>query len=87
MNATYNRAESWEKQSVWELDNGWRATESYSHYGEMIQRLDNPKGGYWHCSDGLDGLPDFAREWIEELRNEHGVFARLVRPRFRKVYP
>ncbi len=87
---------SWEKQTVYDLSNGFQATVSYSHYGDMVSRLDSPDGYVWHCSNGLGKVPDlsnipelkyitlpaFAHAWIEELKNAHGVFDRIVRPGF-----
>ena len=85
MNGTYNREESWLKQQCFNLDNGWMATVEYSvHYGDMICRLDNPdRTAYWHCSSGLDGLPEFARPWI---RGGNGSDNMLVNPNFVKVW-
>ena len=85
MKGTYNYRESWEKQSVYSLDNGWVATVEWSHYGEMVSRLDSSDGKlYWHCSDGLDDLPEFARPWLETVVQSAGT--QLVRPRFEKVF-
>lgn len=88
----FNARRSWEKQSVYELDNGWVATLEYStHYGEMVSRLDAPKGHlldngkpYWHCSDGLAHLPDFAQGWREVVVKSAGT--ELVRPGFEKKF-
>jgi hypothetical protein len=68
----FNKTLSWEKQSVYDLDNGWQATTEYSSfYGGMISRLDSPNKqllpngkSYWHCSDGIDHLPAFAKPWL-----------------------
>ncbi|MHC4299599.1 MAG: hypothetical protein ACYS7Y_20155 [Planctomycetota bacterium] len=79
----YNCEESWEKQSVYTLSNGYTATIEYGHYGDMICRFDWGDGEYWHCSNGLDGLPEFAREWVEVVNPNCGQ--KLVRPKFRKV--
>ena len=98
MKAIRNEKNSWEKQSCFDLENGWQATVEYCYYGDMITRLDSPDGKYWHCSNGVGEklpehvysfnkvipLPDFARPWIEQLTNAHGVFANLVRPNFTK---
>lgn len=99
MKFQYNPRLSWEKIQVYDLENGWQASVSYNvHYGEMVNKLQNKDGSFWHCSNGLDtvpasvagfvyvALPEFARPWIEELKNEHGVFARLVRPKFKDHY-
>lgn len=93
MKATFNARQSWEKQSVYNLENNWIAIVGYSHYGQMICRLDCPTGivlahgkPYWHCSDGLAELPDFAKPWIEEISNQHGIIAKLVRPMWTAVY-
>ena len=96
MTGTYSATESWEKQSVWDLENGWQATvgDSFPYGLHMVCRLDCPAGmklahgkPYWHCSDGLAELPDFARPWLEEIRNDHGIIASLVRPRWEKQWP
>ena len=92
MIGTFNNQQSWEKQSVYVLDNGWTATLEYnSCYGEMISRLDAPKGQilasgkpYWHCSDGLKDLPDFARPWLEVVVKSCND--QLVRPGFDKIF-
>lgn len=58
MKGKYNREKSWEKQWVWDLENGWEATEEYGCYGDFIKRLDSPDGKIWLCSNGTkkDGL-------------------------------
>lgn len=84
--------QSWEKQSVWKLENGWIATVEYNTiYGGMISRLEAPNGellatgkAYWHCSDGLSTLPDFARLWVETVVQSSNT--QLVRPRFDRGY-
>ncbi len=54
MIAKYNRKESWEKCSVYDLENGWQAALQYNHcYGEFVSRLSND-GKSWHASDGYD---------------------------------
>jgi len=54
MIGTYNTHESWEKSSVWDLDNGWQAAIQYSDiYGEHVTRL-SKDGKHWHASDGYD---------------------------------
>lgn len=93
----FDKRQSWEKQQVFKLDNGWTATVEYSvHYGEMVSRLDSPKGeivshknatkgkAYWHCSDGLDDLPDFAQSWREVV--VMSAQTEIIRPRFEKEY-
>jgi hypothetical protein len=92
----FDKRQSWEKQSVYKLDNGWTATLEYSHYGEMVSRLDSPKGeivsyknapqgkAYWHCSDGHTDLPDFARPWIKIVVPSAGT--EIVCPGFEKDY-
>jgi hypothetical protein len=102
MKAKFNSTLSWEKQSVYDLENGTRATVEWSmHYGPYVKRIDNPDGALWCASDGLDPdyandpcesvrrifakhirCPDFARAWIEDVRNSHGTIALLVRPLF-----
>lgn len=53
MKATRNTYESWEKCTVWELDNGWQAAVQYSYYGEHVSRLSRD-GKHWHASDGYE---------------------------------
>ena len=92
MKGKYNTRQSWEKQSVYKLDNGWTATLEYNmSYGEFISRLDAPKGHllgngkpYWHCSDGLAHLPDFAQGWREVVVKTAGD--ELVRAGFTKRF-
>jgi hypothetical protein len=92
MNGTYMPYESWEKQSVWKLDNGWIATTGYSvHYGEFVQRFDIPTGKhtngktYWHCSDGIEHLPDFAKPWLRG--GDFHTTANMVLIKFNRVFP
>ena len=85
MTGIYNAEESWEKQSVYDLDNGWRATEEYSHYGPHIVRLDSPdRKTYWHCSNGIKDLPEFARAWL--FGGDWFTTKDLVKPDFAKIY-
>lgn len=86
LNGKHNKEESWEKQNVYDLDNGYRVTVEYNqHYGDMVSRIDAPdETYYWHCSNGKDGLPEFAREWIKPVAPGHWMT--LVRPLFNKVY-
>ena len=52
MKATRDKR-SWEKQTLWKLENGWIATEEYSdHYGGFIKKLDSPDGKMWLASNG-----------------------------------
>lgn len=95
---TRNDRLSWDRSEVVDLDNGHRLHVSFSFYGDMVSRVTLPDGSFWHCSNGLDkvpescagyryaALPEFARLWIEDLRNDHGTFASLVRPRFERVH-
>ena len=81
-----NGKKSWEKQTVYNLSNGCTAIIEWSpHYGDFLSRIDKPDGAYWHCSNGISGLPEFAKHWIQEICNAHGVIARLVRPNFKKL--
>ncbi len=80
----YNAKQSWEKQSVYQLSNGARAIVEYSHYGEMIARLDDAQG-YWHCSSGIASLPErfsFALAWLEPYLPQ--ITDTLIRPRFER---
>jgi hypothetical protein len=50
----YNRRESWEKCSVYDLDNGWQAAIQHNQcYGEFVSRL-SKDGKHWYASDGYD---------------------------------
>jgi hypothetical protein len=84
MTGKYNSEKSWTKQSVYDLDNGWTATVEDSHYGEHVTRLDSPDGTYWHCSNGIKDLPEFAVEWL--VGGDNFVIATLVRPSFKVSY-
>lgn len=76
----YNRERSWEKARGWDLDNGAFVLVSYSPvYGDMVSCIEFG-GEVWHCSDGLDTVPDFAKDWIEVVVESAGT--KLVRPRF-----
>lgn len=80
----YNSEESWEKQDVYTLSNGYTATIEFNRaYGDMVCRFDWGRDKHWHCSEGLDDLPEFAREWVEVVHEVAGI--KLVRPKFRKV--
>ena len=88
--ATPNHTESWEKQAVYDLDNGFTVTVEYnSHYGDMVTRIDTareknyPDTMVWHCSNGLDSLPEWAEPWIEVVNPTANI--RLVRPEFQKI--
>lgn len=88
MNGKYSQ-KSWEKQSVWNLDNGWRATVEYGYYGDHVVRLDSPdRKTYWHCSNGIKDLPDFAHEWLQggEYPGTGPDLTKMVRVKFVKVY-
>lgn len=92
MRGIFNASKSWEKQSVYDIDNGWRATVENCHYGEMVCRLDAPTGQslpsgrtYWHCSNGYDELPAFARPWIKMVVKS--AETTIVTPGFTKIYP
>lgn len=77
--------ESWEKQKIAMLENGWKVTEEYNiHYGSFVKRLDSPDGKVWVACNGLNGaekcnkifgcdkyidLPDFALPYV----NKHGL--------------
>lgn len=83
MNGTYNHKQSWLRQHVFTLENGWTATIESSYYGDMISCLE--KDGYvWHCSNGQADLPEFAREWVQPIAPGH--WQTLVRPLFNKQY-
>ena len=86
MNGKFNPDDSWEQAPAFDLDNGFQAVISYSpHYGEFICRLIYPnKKTYWHCSNGLGGLPEFAQPWIKVVVESCGI--KLVRPQFEKIW-
>jgi hypothetical protein len=85
MNGKFNQKQSWEHQTVFDLDNGWQATVEYCHYGEMVTRLDSPdRKTYWHCSNGIKDLPEFAREWLNG--GDWFTTQNLVRPKFNRIY-
>lgn len=45
--------ESWEKQDICRLSNGWKATVEYnSRHGYFVKRLDSPEGKTWLASNG-----------------------------------
>ena len=83
----YNESASWEKQVVYDLSNGWTATVEFSLcYGEQVSKLNCPNTQplangktYWHCSEGLKDLPEFARSWLEVVVEPN---TQVVRPRF-----
>lgn len=53
MKATRDNKKSWEKQTLWKLENGWVATEEWNHFhGSFIKRLDSPEGKMWLASNG-----------------------------------
>ena len=80
MIGTYNRERSWEKSVGWDLDNGAFVEVSYSPvYGDMVSRIEH-NGATWHCSDGVDTVPDFAKGWIEVVVESANT--RLVKPKF-----
>lgn len=85
MNGKFDPSASWEKASAYRLDNGWLAVTAESAYGEHVVRLESPDGrATWHCSNGVAGLPEFARAWLNG--GEWFTTADLVRPRFTVIY-
>jgi hypothetical protein len=55
--AKFNDGLSWEKQSIYDLENGWRATIEYNpFYGNFIKRLDSPENRdhFWAASNGIE---------------------------------
>ncbi len=77
---------SWERQSVYDLSNGVRATVEFGHYGDMVARLDDSLG-YWHCSNGLASLPErfaFALDWVAPYL-AHDDSAQLMFARFARA--
>lgn len=85
MKAKFNQEESWEKQKCYDLENGWMATVEYGVYGDMVCRLDNPdRSFYWHCSQGIDTLPEFARPWLRG--GDWFITENLVDPKFEIVH-
>ena len=85
MYGVFNREESWEKQSVFDLENGWKATVEYnSHYGQFISRLEKD-GICWHCSNGINEfLPDFAHDWLSTVHKLSNT--KLVLVGFRRLW-
>ena len=81
-----NRFESWEKQSVWDLSNGFRAIESYStFYGPFITQFQKDGLIVWQCCNGgRDKLPEFAAPWLEAFCNP--AIPKLVRCKFEKLF-
>lgn len=88
MNGKFCERNSWEKQKVFRLDNGCFVTLEYnSHYGEFISRIDDDKG-YWHCSDGLEKLPErfcWILTWAESY-NSNIPEKKLLIPKFNRNY-
>lgn len=102
MNAKFNRKESWEKCSMWDLDNGWQAAVQYSvHYGEYVSGLYKDGKG-WHASDGFDNpYANDADPVVRKVFKDHlplpdfarpwikggdGPDKNLVRPNFNKIH-
>ena len=102
MNGKFNKRESWEKCSVWDLDNGWQAAVQFSFYGEHVTSL-GKDGKRWHASDGYENKygtdpdPIMAKVFKDHIALPD--FARewievinkvseqtLVRPRFTKTF-
>lgn len=57
MKAKFNSRLSWEKQSVYDLENGWRATIEWNQfYGSFVKRLDSPENRdhFWAASNGIE---------------------------------
>lgn len=98
----FNKQQSWEKCTVWDLDNGWQAAIQYSYYGEHVTIL-SKDGKSWHASDGYDN--PYANDpdpIVRKVFKDHlplPDFARewievvhklseatLVRPRFERIY-
>ena len=84
MTGQYIQPHGIQKSREYLLNNGYTATVEYSlHYGDHVTRFDSPDGTYWHCSNGLKDLPDFARSWV---RGGTGVDATLINPQFEKIH-
>ncbi len=90
---------SWEKQSIFNLENGWVATVEYNPcYGEFVSRLDSPNGKMWHCSNGSPERGGGADNYNQIFKTDKYVdlpdFAKdwvnektnLVLPKFERVY-
>ncbi len=78
--------ESWEKQTWWQLENGFRICEEWSQcYGPFVKRMESPAGESWDASRGQPpaGPFAFAEAWRE---GGTGHAARLIRPRFDKQF-
>jgi len=79
MNYTVSKA-SWEKQTIYILENGWVLTEEHNQcYGYFVKSLRSPQGKVWLACNGdrhlyynevfktdkYIALPDFAAGWKE----------------------
>lgn len=79
----FDPKKSWEKQSVYNLENGVSVTAEYNQtYGVIVSKLEDHIGS-WHCSEGLAALPErfnFALSWCEQYAPQ--IPDKVMRPRF-----
>lgn len=84
MKAYRNADKSWEKQTVFDLENACQVTVEYnSQYGDFISCIED-KEGRWYCSDGVGRLPErfnWALTWVEPYIKEWADTQWIV-PRF-----
>ena len=86
MIGTYNRSRSSDKSNGWDLDNGAFVLVTNSQwYGDFVTCIEFG-GAVWHCSNGKDTLPGFAKPWVD-LVGRPCSDSTLVRPNFEKEYP
>ena len=84
MDATYNRDKSWEKQSFYDLDNGYEIAVESSFYGCHLTTINDKNGNLiWHCSSGLNSLPAWAHSWITPIAPGH--WDKIVCPKIKRL--
>lgn len=85
MNGKFDSKQSWEKQQVFKLENGYTAIVSWNNsYGELVTCLTHPKLGTWHACNGLAELPQFAHAWLKCINPTCGC--QIVQPKFEREY-
>ena len=84
MMGVYLKDRSWEKQRLYELENGYIITVETGAYGCMISNIQNKKGIIlYHSSDGMEAAPDWIKPWILPIADGH--WQRVIRPCFDEV--